>query len=55
MGLIIDGVAQKIPERIRQLVYLDVYIPQDNKSAFDIVPGLEAVYTQRTLKEQGRE
>jgi hypothetical protein len=53
MGLIIDGVAQKIPER--QLVYLDVYIPQDNKSAFDIVPGLEAVYTQRTLKEQGRE
>lgn len=54
MGLIIDSVAQKIPERIRQLVYLDVYIPQDNKSAFDIVPGLEAVYTQRTLKEQGR-
>ena len=53
-GLVIGGVAQKIPERIRQLVYLDVYIPQDNKSAFDIVPGLEAVYTQRTLKEQGR-
>jgi hypothetical protein len=54
-GLVIGGVAQKIPERIRQLVYLDAYIPQDNKSAFDIVPGLKAVYTQRTLKEQGSE
>ena len=37
------------------LVYLDAYIPQDNKSAFDIVPGLETIYKQRALKEQYRE
>lgn len=34
-GLVIGGVAEKVPERIRRLVYLDAYIPQDNKSAFD--------------------
>ena len=54
-GLVIGGVAEKIPERITHLVYLDAYIPQDNKSAFDIVPGLETIYKERALKERGRE
>ena len=47
--------AEKVPERIRHLVYLDAYIPQDNKSAFDVIPGLEAIYKKRALKEQGSE
>jgi pimeloyl-ACP methyl ester carboxylesterase len=28
-GLVIGGVAEKIPKRIRRLVYLDAYISQD--------------------------
>ena len=54
-GLVIGGVAEKVSERIRRLVYLDAYIPQDNKSAFDIIPGLETIYKERALKEQGME
>jgi pimeloyl-ACP methyl ester carboxylesterase len=54
-GLVIGGVAERIPERIKRLVYLDAYIPQDNKSAFDIEPGLETIYQERALKERGRE
>ena len=54
-GLVIGGVAEKVPERIRRLVYLDAYITQDDKSAFDIIPGLETIYKKRALKEQGRE
>jgi pimeloyl-ACP methyl ester carboxylesterase len=54
-GLVIGGVSEKVPERIRRLVYLDAYIPQDNKSAFDIIPGLETIYKKRALKKQGRE
>jgi len=54
-GLVIGGVTEKVPERIRRLVYLDAYIPQDNKSAFDIIPGLETIYKERALKEQGRD
>jgi pimeloyl-ACP methyl ester carboxylesterase len=54
-GLVIGGVAEKVPGRIRRLVYLDAYIPQDNKSAFDIIPGLETIYKERALKEQGTE
>jgi pimeloyl-ACP methyl ester carboxylesterase len=39
-GLVIGGVAEKIPQKIKRLVYLDGYIPQDNKSAFDLEPSL---------------
>jgi pimeloyl-ACP methyl ester carboxylesterase len=54
-GSVISGVAEKVPEIIRRLVYLDAYILQYNKSAFDIIPGLETIYKQRALKEQDRE
>ena len=54
-GLVIGGVAEKVPERIMRLVYIDAYIPQDDKSAFDIIPGLETIYKERRPKEHGRE
>ena len=54
-GLVIGGVAEQVPSRIIRLVYLDAYIPQDNKSAFDIIPGLQTIYKERALKEQGKE
>jgi pimeloyl-ACP methyl ester carboxylesterase len=54
-GLVIGGAADKIPQRIRHLVYLDAYIPQDNKSVFDLESGLETVYTKRALKKRSIE
>lgn len=35
-GLIIEGVADRVPERIAQLVYLDAMIPADGEAAVDI-------------------
>jgi pimeloyl-ACP methyl ester carboxylesterase len=54
-GLVIGGVAEKIPQKIKRLVYLDGYIPQDNKSAFDLDSGLETLYKERALHEKGKE
>jgi pimeloyl-ACP methyl ester carboxylesterase len=54
-GLVIGGVAERIPERIKRLVYLDGYILEDNKSAFNLIPGLEAIYKKRALTEHGKE
>ena len=54
-GLVIGGAADKISQRIRHLVYLDAYIPEDNKSVFDLEPGLETIYMKRALKERGME
>jgi hypothetical protein len=33
------NVAQ-VPHRIKHLVYLDGYVPEDAKNAFDLIPGL---------------
>jgi pimeloyl-ACP methyl ester carboxylesterase len=54
-GLVVSGVAERVPKRIRRVVYLDGYIPEDNKTAFDIIPGLETIYKERAFKQKGRE
>ena len=48
-GMVIGGVAENIPERIRRMVYLD------GKTAFDLIPGLEDVCNKRSLSKQGKE
>jgi pimeloyl-ACP methyl ester carboxylesterase len=40
-GMVITGVAEKVPERIEHLIYLDAFVPQDGESIFDMV-GAEA-------------
>ena len=39
-GMVATGVADRAPERIRRLVYLDAFVPRDGQSVFDLV-GLE--------------
>jgi pimeloyl-ACP methyl ester carboxylesterase len=43
-GMVIGGAAEKILQRIKRLVYLDAYIPQDGKSVFDLIPDLKQIY-----------
>lgn len=35
-GMVISGVAEQVPDRIRQLVYLDAMVPNNGESAKDI-------------------
>lgn len=37
-GLVIEGVADRAPQRLAQLVYLDAMIPADGEAALDIDP-----------------
>lgn len=39
-GMVITGVAEEIPERLRRLVYLDAFVPLDGESVEDLMPGL---------------
>jgi pimeloyl-ACP methyl ester carboxylesterase len=46
-GMVITGAAEKIPERISRLVYLDAYVPEDGQSAADLFsPEMAAMITQ---------
>jgi pimeloyl-ACP methyl ester carboxylesterase len=49
-GMVITGVADRIPEKIKALAYLDAFVPQDGQSLFDInIPA----NTQRFLDNAG--
>lgn len=37
-GMVISGVADQVPERIRTLVYLDAFVPEDGECVFDLLP-----------------
>jgi len=36
-GMVITGVAEKIPERIAQMIYLDAWVPEDGQSVADLI------------------
>lgn len=41
-GMIITGVAERIPERLRLLIYLDADLPADGQNDYEIVPPEQA-------------
>ncbi len=47
-GAVISGVADRVPERISQLVYIDAFVPDDGQAVFDLIspqrrPAMEAL------------
>ena len=47
-GMVITGVADRIPERIARLVYLDAFLPETGESALGIRRGLPELFAQHT-------
>jgi pimeloyl-ACP methyl ester carboxylesterase len=43
-GLVVTGVAERVPERIAWLVYVNALIPLDGESAADLSPEMAAAY-----------
>ncbi len=51
-GMVITGVADRIPERIARLVYLDAIIPRDGQSLADTAPFIGA-FLRREANRKG--
>ncbi len=51
-GFVISGVAELMPERIANLVYLDAFVPEDDRSLFDYLP-LQAAEHMRSVLVDG--
>lgn len=51
-GMIISPVADRVPHRISQLVYLDAFVPRDGESLADIMPELTG-QMEAVAKETG--
>src|SRR6185312_1986762 len=52
-GAVITGVADRIPERIAQLVYLDAVVPLNGKSALNCLPEETQAIRLRTAQATG--
>lgn len=37
-GMVATGVADRVPELIRQIIYVDAFVPRDGQSLLDLVP-----------------
>ncbi len=47
-GMVATGVADRVPDRVSKLVYLDAFVPGDGQSLFDFLPPEE-----RARRQQG--
>ena len=53
-GMVATGVADRARERIRQLVYLDAFVPRDGQCAFDMQPADYRVVQEAQVKREGQ-
>jgi pimeloyl-ACP methyl ester carboxylesterase len=47
-GMVITGVAARVPERLARLVYLDAYVPEDGERAIDLWPPERHAFSEPT-------
>lgn len=53
-GMVITGVADRVPERLAQLVYLDAEVPLDGQSELDLLPPEERVGYEEAARSRGQ-
>ena len=53
-GMMVTGAADRMPDRIRHVVYLDALVPEDGDTAFVLLPPDLADSRRAAVREQGR-
>ena len=52
-GMVITGVADRVPDKIRRLVYFDAFVPENGKALTDYVGPERAAHQKQEGKETG--
>ena len=52
-GMVITGVAGRVPERISRLIYLDAFVPEDGQSLLDMLPPDRRVTFEALVRDEG--
>jgi pimeloyl-ACP methyl ester carboxylesterase len=52
-GMVVSGVADRVPERITQLIYLDAFVPEDGQCVFDLLPPHVAKAMRAKVESEG--
>jgi pimeloyl-ACP methyl ester carboxylesterase len=52
-GMVISGAAEQHPEKVRAVVYIDAFIPEDGQSVLDLLPPELGIYFRNVAGEHG--
>jgi pimeloyl-ACP methyl ester carboxylesterase len=52
-GMVITGVAERVPERLARLVFLDAFVPQDGQSLADLLPPEVVAWFEERARTMG--
>jgi pimeloyl-ACP methyl ester carboxylesterase len=52
-GLVVSAVADRVPERIARIVYLDAMVPRDGENAIDVMPVSQFLVDAALASESG--
>jgi len=50
-GMVVSGVADRIPERIRRVVYLDALLPDSGETALDLAESIGATFVRANIRD----
>ena len=53
-GMVITGVADRVPERLARVVYLDAFVPEHNQSLVDLLPADRRRAMEEFVKAEGQ-
>ena len=51
-GMVVAGVASRVPRRVAGIVYVDAFVPEPGQSAFDVLPSLRDAFAGLLLPER---
>jgi len=52
-GMVISGAAESHPKKVRRLVFLDAFIPEDGQCVLDLLPAETGAYFRQVAREHG--
>lgn len=52
-GAVITGVADRVPDRVSQLIYLDAFVPDDGQALWDLIPPQRCPAMQTLVQTEG--
>jgi pimeloyl-ACP methyl ester carboxylesterase len=52
-GMVVTGVANRLPGRIARLVYLDAFVPKDGECVYDLLPPAMVELTKQRIADDG--
>ena len=53
-GMVVTGVADRVPERLARVVYLDAFVPEHNQSLVDLLPADRRRAMEEFVKAEGQ-